>query len=82
MLEDARIEGAEGILVNVAGDEGMTLTGIPRATISQGHVRWDGEALRVSEGDGRFIERPTFPPVYEAIARAGAASPKPSDSRR
>jgi dihydropyrimidinase len=62
--------------------EGMTLTGIPRATISQGHVRWDGEALRVSEGDGRFIERPTFPPVYEAIARAGAASPQPSDSRR
>ena len=26
LLEDARIEGAEGILVNVAGDEGMTLT--------------------------------------------------------
>ncbi len=26
LLEDARIEGAEGILVNVAGDEAMTLT--------------------------------------------------------
>ncbi len=49
--------------------EGMTLTGVARATISQGELRWDGETLRVNQGDGRYIPRETFPPVFEAIQR-------------
>jgi hypothetical protein len=45
------------------------VTGLARATISRGELRWDGETLRANEGDGQYVPRQTFPPVFDALAR-------------
>jgi dihydropyrimidinase len=47
--------------------EGMVVQGIPTTTISQGNVVWADGKLDTKKGAGRYINRPTFPPVYEAI---------------
>ncbi len=47
--------------------EGMTLTGIARATISQGKQLWDGKELSVEKGVGRYIPRPTYSSVFERV---------------
>ena len=47
--------------------EGMTLTGLARATISQGKQVWDGKELRVEKGVGRYIPRPTYSSVFERV---------------
>ena len=47
--------------------EGMTLTGISRATISQGKQVWDGNELRVEKGVGRYIPRPTYSSVFDRV---------------
>ncbi|MDP7643038.1 MAG: dihydropyrimidinase [Alphaproteobacteria bacterium] len=47
--------------------EGMTLTGIARATISQGKQLWDGKELKVEKGVGRYIPRPTYSSVFERV---------------
>jgi dihydropyrimidinase len=52
--------------------EGMTVTGIARNTISQGKVVWDGKDLQVEKGVGRYVDRPTFAPVFEAVKTAKA----------
>src|SRR5205823_6447592 len=58
--------------------EGMSLTGLPSHTISQGRVVWADGRLDTVRGAGRYIPRPTFPPVYEAMARRGElAAPRP-----
>ena len=49
--------------------EGMTVTGISRATISQGKVVWDGKNLNVEKGAGRYIPRPTYSAVFERARR-------------
>ena len=49
--------------------EGMTVKGVPSHTISQGKVVWADGKLAVEEGAGRYVPRPTFPPVYEALRR-------------
>jgi dihydropyrimidinase len=49
--------------------EGKQVTGLARATISRGELRWDGETLRANEGDGQYVPRQTFPPVFDALAR-------------
>ena len=41
-------------------------------TISRGRVLWDGSNLNVEEGTGRYVDRPTFPPVFDAVARMKA----------
>ncbi len=58
--------------------EGMRLTGVPSHTISQGKVVYAGGKLDVVEGAGRYIDRPTFPAVYEAMKKlAEQRAPKP-----
>jgi dihydropyrimidinase len=50
--------------------EGMTVTGVPRYTLSQGRVCWADGKLDVVSGTGRYVNRPTFSPVYEAVKTA------------
>jgi dihydropyrimidinase len=58
--------------------EGMTVTGVPSHTISQGRVVWADGKLDAVEGAGRYIKRPTFPPAFEALKRIAAdREPKP-----
>lgn len=49
--------------------EGKTVTGIPSYTVSQGKVVWNNGDLNVERGAGRYIERPAYPSMYEAIHR-------------
>ncbi|MFC6669872.1 dihydropyrimidinase [Marinobacterium aestuariivivens] len=51
--------------------EGRTVTGIPSHTLSQGKVVWCNGDLRAERGAGRYIERPAFGPVFDAMARQG-----------
>ena len=48
--------------------EGMTVKGVPSHTISQGKVVWADGKLDAVAGAGRYIDRPTFPPVFAALA--------------
>jgi dihydropyrimidinase len=58
--------------------EGMKLTGVPSHTLSQGKVVYADGKLEVVEGAGRYIDRPTFPLVYEAMKRAAEQrAPRP-----
>jgi dihydropyrimidinase len=50
--------------------EGMKLTGVPSHTVSQGRVAYANGKLDVAEGAGRYIDRPTFPVVFDAIKKA------------
>lgn len=50
--------------------EGMQVKGIPSYTISQGKIVWADGKLHVNMSSGRYIERPTFPPLYDAVKRA------------
>ncbi|HYD29988.1 MAG TPA: dihydropyrimidinase [Azospirillaceae bacterium] len=47
--------------------EGMEVRGLPRVTLSQGKVVYQDGDLRAVRGAGRYIDRPAFAPVYEAI---------------
>ncbi len=49
--------------------EGMTVTGIPSHTISQGKLVYAHGQLRAERGAGRYIERPAFHPMFEALER-------------
>ena len=49
--------------------EGMKVQGVASHTISQGKLVWADGKLNVEKGAGRYIPRPTFPPVFEAIKR-------------
>ncbi|MEA2780520.1 MAG: dihydropyrimidinase [Rhodospirillaceae bacterium] len=49
--------------------EGMVVKGIPSHTISQGKLVWADGKLDVEQGAGRYIPRPTYPAVFEAIKR-------------
>ncbi len=51
--------------------EGMSVIGGPSHTISQGNIVWAGGKLDTVRGAGRYIPRPTFPPLYEAMTRQG-----------
>ena len=53
----------------------MTVTGLARATVSRGRLVWDGTELRANEGDGAYVERPTFPPVFDAVNTHRALHP-------
>ncbi len=58
--------------------EGMQVTGGPSHTISQGKVIYADGKLDVVEGAGRYVDRPTFPVVYEALRKIGEQrTPKP-----
>jgi dihydropyrimidinase len=44
--------------------EGMTVTGIPTTTISQGNVVWEDGELKTVRGAGRYIKRPCYPSYW------------------
>jgi dihydropyrimidinase len=50
--------------------EGMQVTGVARYTLSQGRVCWADGKLDVVSGTGRYVNRPTFSPVYDAVKKA------------
>ena len=50
--------------------EGMTVQGVPVATLSQGAVVYAKGQLRAVRGAGRYVNRPAFPPLYEAAKKA------------
>jgi dihydropyrimidinase len=49
--------------------EGMKVQGVASHTISQGKLVWADGKLNAEQGAGRYIPRPTFPAVFEAIKR-------------
>ena len=49
--------------------EGMTVKGINTVTISQGKVVYQDGEVRTERGAGRYVERPTFAPYYQAVNR-------------
>ena len=58
--------------------EGMKVQGVASHTISQGKLVWADGKLNVEQGAGRYIPRPTFPAVFEAIRRQNEIrAPKP-----
>ena len=52
--------------------EGMTVRGVNRVTVSQGKVVYRDGEVRTERGAGRYIDRPTFAPYYEALQRQRA----------
>jgi len=60
--------------------EGMEVSGVAAATISQGRVVWQDGDLKSVRGAGRHIDRPCFPTYYDAIQRRKElAEPTPVD---
>ena len=53
--------------------EGMTVQGVPSHTVSRGRVCWADGKLDVEAGSGRYVDRPAFPAVYEALSKVNAA---------
>ena len=49
--------------------EGMEVTGLASHTISQGVVAYANGELRAQKGKGRYIKRPAFHPMFEALNR-------------
>lgn len=49
--------------------EGRTVLGAPDTTISQGKVVYANGELNVVEGAGRYVKRPAFPTVFEAVQK-------------
>ncbi|PKU24505.1 dihydropyrimidinase [Telmatospirillum siberiense] len=57
--------------------EGMAVEGLAVTTISQGRIVYDKGDLRAVKGAGRYIDRPAFPTVYEAVRKtAERTAPK------
>jgi dihydropyrimidinase len=46
---------------------------VPSHTISQGKVVWANGQLDVVRGAGRYIDRPPFPEVFEALSKVNSA---------
>ncbi|WP_221074689.1 dihydropyrimidinase [Agarivorans aestuarii] len=54
--------------------EGRTVTGAPHITISQGKVVFKDGQLFVEEGAGRYIKRPAFPSIFDAVKKFNKAN--------
>lgn len=52
--------------------EGMTVTGIPVYTISQGKITYAKGELRAVRGAGRYINRPTYAPYFDAVKKTNS----------
>ncbi|HJQ59134.1 MAG TPA: dihydropyrimidinase [Vineibacter sp.] len=53
--------------------EGMTVQGVATHTIAQGKVVWADGKLDAVKGAGRYINRPTFAPYFDAAERQAEA---------
>ncbi len=49
--------------------EGMTVTGIPSHTISQGNLVYSDGKLSVERGAGRYIDRPPYASYYDSVQK-------------
>ena len=54
--------------------EGMTVKGINTVTISQGNIVYQDGDIRTVKGAGRYIDRPTFAPYYDAMQKTAEHS--------
>lgn len=61
--------------------EGMTVKGINTTTISQGRIVYQDGEVRTERGTGRYIDRPTFPPYYDAVTRTAEVNAPTSVER-
>jgi dihydropyrimidinase len=46
--------------------EGFARTGAPVVTLSGGRIAWKDGALRPEKAEGKYVERPAFPPIQLA----------------
>jgi dihydropyrimidinase len=49
--------------------EGMQVTGLATTTISRGKVVYEKGELKVEKGAGRYVDRPCYPAVFDAVQR-------------
>ena len=49
--------------------EGRVVEGVPSHTISQGKVVYKEGTLFVEEGEGRYVKRPAFPSIFDAVKK-------------
>jgi len=61
--------------------EGMELTGINVATVSQGKVVYKDGDVRTVSGVGRYVDRPCFAPYYAAVEKRSSATAPTSVDR-
>ena len=61
--------------------EGMELTGINVATVSQGKVVYKDGDVRTESGVGRYVDRPCFAPYYAAVEKRSSATASTSVDR-
>ena len=61
--------------------EGMDVTGNPSHTISQGRIVFADGDVRTERGAGRYIPRPTFPVVFDALAKQNRIASSPPVAR-
>ncbi len=52
--------------------EGTNVTGLASHTVSQGAIVWADGDLRAVKGKGRYLKRPAFHPMFDALAKAAA----------
>ncbi len=52
--------------------EGKRVTGLPAFTLSAGKIVYARGELRAVRGAGRYVKRPTFHPMFQALHREGA----------
>jgi dihydropyrimidinase len=52
--------------------EGRTVQGLPAVTIANGRLAWSHGDLRAVRGAGRYLKRPPFAPMFEALQRQAA----------
>lgn len=52
--------------------EGMSVTGNASVTVSRGKVVYEKGELKVERGAGRYINRPTFPAIFDAVAKVNS----------
>jgi dihydropyrimidinase len=49
--------------------EGMTVTGVPTTTIAAGKIVYEKGELKVEKGAGKYVNRPCFPAVFDAVKK-------------
>ena len=49
--------------------EGRTVQGLATVTVSRGKIVWMNGELRTERGAGKYVKRPAFAPVFDALKR-------------